>query len=59
MYGKVILLRDSSDWGPATKMITLIRMLKARGEHNARIVVVDDDQVYYHTFLEVSVELLR
>ncbi|KAK9832333.1 hypothetical protein WJX74_006829 [Apatococcus lobatus] len=44
--GKVSLLRTSVDWGPATKFVPIIQELKTQGLEDARVIVVDDDQMY-------------
>lgn len=50
---RVTVLETARDWGPATKLIPVLDHLA--GKPDARVVIVDDDNVYPRTFIETLV----
>ena len=51
-YRSVEVVHCGRDWGPATKVLPTLERIT---EHNARIVVTDDDQIYPHNMIETLV----
>lgn len=51
-HSRVTILHDTTDWGPATKVITATRHLLNISQPDALLVIVDDDQFYSPKLLE-------
>jgi hypothetical protein len=56
LYPRVQILRSNVDYGPATKVVTVVQKFKEWKMDDELVVVLDDDQLYPYRMVEQYVE---